>query len=65
MRFSFLAGVVNEEDRPRFERMLFLATKGEKGREGGREGKGKRLRVEEGKEERGKRRRGKKKRAHM
>lgn len=28
MRFSFLAGVVNEEDRGRFERMLFRATKG-------------------------------------
>jgi len=39
MRFSFLAGVVNEEDRPRFERMLFRATKGEEGRKGGREGR--------------------------
>ena len=28
MKFSFLAGVVNEEDRARFERMLFRATKG-------------------------------------
>jgi hypothetical protein len=28
MRFSFMAGVVNEEDRGRFERMLFRATKG-------------------------------------
>ena len=28
MRFSFLAGIVNEEDRARFERMLFRATKG-------------------------------------
>ncbi|TFJ82105.1 hypothetical protein NSK_006770 [Nannochloropsis salina CCMP1776] len=28
MRFSFLAGVVNEEDRPRFERMLFRADQG-------------------------------------
>lgn len=28
MRFSFLAGILNEEDRVRFERMLFRATKG-------------------------------------
>lgn len=28
MRFSFLAGIVNEEERVRFERMLFRATKG-------------------------------------
>lgn len=29
MRFSFLAGILNEEDRVRFERMLFRATKGQ------------------------------------
>lgn len=28
MRFSFMAGTIIEEDRPRFERMLFRATKG-------------------------------------